>query len=124
MKTLDELEAANHLHISEDQAHILSQFEAKKQAKSIYVPTDDTKVRAKLREFGVPICLFGEGVCLYHIVYYLMCSLPNEEIDYGRSCTIEPPAIWTSRPKKASRKKKKRMKMKNFIHMDLMSCWL
>ncbi len=63
-KTLDELEAENHLHISQDQAHILAQFESKKKAKSIYVPTDDSKVRMKLREFGVPICLFGEGVCL------------------------------------------------------------
>ncbi len=71
MKSFDELEAANHLHISEDQAHILSQFEAKKQAKSIYVPTDDTKVRAKLREFGVPICLFGEGVSVYYCKYDL-----------------------------------------------------
>ncbi|KAH9904212.1 WD40 repeat-like protein [Xylariomycetidae sp. FL2044] len=40
---------------------ILSQFERKRQAASIAVPTDDTRVRARLRELGHPITLFGEG---------------------------------------------------------------
>ncbi|KAL1963845.1 hypothetical protein VTN77DRAFT_7776 [Rasamsonia byssochlamydoides] len=40
---------------------ILSQFERKRRAAAIAVPTDDNKVRARLRELGEPITLFGEG---------------------------------------------------------------
>ncbi|KAI0022444.1 WD40 repeat-like protein [Xylariomycetidae sp. FL0641] len=40
---------------------IMSQFERKRMAASIAVPTDDGRVRARLRELGEPITLFGEG---------------------------------------------------------------
>ncbi|KAH8820412.1 U4/U6 small nuclear ribonucleoprotein-like protein Prp4 [Xylogone sp. PMI_703] len=40
---------------------ILSQFERKRRAAAIAVPTDDGRVRARLREMGEPITLFGEG---------------------------------------------------------------
>lgn len=40
---------------------ILSQFDRKKRAAAIAVPTDDGRVRARLRELGEPITLFGEG---------------------------------------------------------------
>ena len=40
---------------------ILSQFSRKRRAAAIAVPTDDAKVRARLRELGEPITLFGEG---------------------------------------------------------------
>ncbi|CAG8371761.1 unnamed protein product [Penicillium salamii] len=40
---------------------IISQFERKRRAAAMVVPTDDTKVRARLRELGEPITLFGEG---------------------------------------------------------------
>ncbi|KAI0004679.1 WD40 repeat-like protein [Xylariaceae sp. FL0662B] len=40
---------------------ILSQFERKRLAATIAVPTDDGRVRARLRELGEPITLFGEG---------------------------------------------------------------
>ncbi|KAI1073500.1 WD40 repeat-like protein [Whalleya microplaca] len=40
---------------------ILSQFERKRLAATIAVPTDDGRVRARLREMGEPITLFGEG---------------------------------------------------------------
>ncbi|ETN37144.1 uncharacterized protein HMPREF1541_08134 [Cyphellophora europaea CBS 101466] len=40
---------------------LLSQFDRKRRAAAIAVPTDDTKVRARLRELGEPITLFGEG---------------------------------------------------------------
>ncbi|KAG4222256.1 hypothetical protein PC116_g29269 [Phytophthora cactorum] len=40
---------------------ILSQFERKRRAATMAVPTDDGRVRAKLRELGEPITLFGEG---------------------------------------------------------------
>ncbi|KAF5014790.1 hypothetical protein F66182_14102, partial [Fusarium sp. NRRL 66182] len=40
---------------------LLSQFERKRRAAAIVVPTDDTRVRIRLRELGEPITLFGEG---------------------------------------------------------------
>ncbi|KAI9831902.1 MAG: hypothetical protein M1819_004624 [Sarea resinae] len=40
---------------------ILSQFSRKRRAAAIAVPTDDGRVRARLRELGEPITLFGEG---------------------------------------------------------------
>lgn len=40
---------------------ILSQFDRKRLAASIAVPTDNARVCAKLREMGEPITLFGEG---------------------------------------------------------------
>ncbi|KAF2144542.1 uncharacterized protein K452DRAFT_325099 [Aplosporella prunicola CBS 121167] len=46
---------------SEKASAILSQFTRKRLAATIAVPTDDTRVRARLRELGEPITLFGEG---------------------------------------------------------------
>ncbi|KAF3360334.1 hypothetical protein VdG1_01294 [Verticillium dahliae VDG1] len=40
---------------------VMAQFERKRFAASIAVPTDDGRVRAKLRELGEPVTLFGEG---------------------------------------------------------------
>ncbi|TDZ73182.1 putative WD repeat-containing protein [Colletotrichum trifolii] len=40
---------------------VLAQMERKKLVASIAVPTDDNRVRARLREMGEPITLFGEG---------------------------------------------------------------
>ncbi|KAI4130004.1 MAG: hypothetical protein LQ347_003536 [Umbilicaria vellea] len=40
---------------------ILSQFSRRRRAAAIAVPTDDGRVRARLRELGEPITLFGEG---------------------------------------------------------------
>lgn len=40
---------------------ILSQFDRKRRAAQIAVPTDDGRVRSRLRELGEPITLFGEG---------------------------------------------------------------
>lgn len=40
---------------------ILSQFSRKRRAAAIAVPTDDGRVRLKLREIEEPITLFGEG---------------------------------------------------------------
>ena len=41
---------------------MLDELERKKKARAMAVPTDDSKVRAKLREIGEPITLFGERV--------------------------------------------------------------
>ncbi|KAH8108340.1 U4/U6 snRNP-specific spliceosomal protein [Phellopilus nigrolimitatus] len=43
----------------ENQA-LLDELERKKKARSMAVPTDDGRVRARLREIGEPITLFGE----------------------------------------------------------------
>ena len=40
---------------------ILSQFSRKRRAAAIAVPTDDGRVRTRLRELGEPMTLFGEG---------------------------------------------------------------
>lgn len=40
---------------------ILGQFNRKRLAATIAVPTDDARVRARLREMGEPMTLFGEG---------------------------------------------------------------
>ncbi|KAJ3088069.1 hypothetical protein HK102_009643 [Quaeritorhiza haematococci] len=40
---------------------ILDEFERKKIARNLAVPTDDGRVRQRLRELGEPQCLFGEG---------------------------------------------------------------
>ena len=39
----------------------MSQFSRRRRAAAIAVPTDDGRVRAKLREMGQPMTLFGEG---------------------------------------------------------------
>lgn len=39
---------------------ILDELERKKKARALAVPTDDTKVKARLREIGEPVTLFGE----------------------------------------------------------------
>jgi hypothetical protein len=47
----------------EDNRELIAELERKKRARKLAnVPTDDRKVRAKLREMGEPITLFGEGV--------------------------------------------------------------
>lgn len=72
---------------------LLDELERKKKARSLAVPTDDNKVKARLREIGEPITLFGERVsallCLYHCMIYVLvgcgqtrpphlCPLPNK----------------------------------------------
>ncbi|KAI9819472.1 MAG: hypothetical protein M1827_006920 [Pycnora praestabilis] len=40
---------------------IMSQFSRRRRAAAIAVPTDDGRVRSRLREMGEPVTLFGEG---------------------------------------------------------------
>lgn len=56
-----ELPAAGAGIAPEKASAILSAFDRKRLAASIAVPTDDGRVRAKLREMGEPMTLFGEG---------------------------------------------------------------
>ena len=45
---------------------LLDELERKKKARNLAVPTDDNRVKARLREIGEPITLFGERVCERH----------------------------------------------------------
>lgn len=45
----------------QNQAELLAEFEKRKRAKKIQVSTDDSEVKAHLRQLEEPICLFGEG---------------------------------------------------------------
>ncbi|KAG0233148.1 U4/U6 small nuclear ribonucleoprotein Prp4 [Actinomortierella wolfii] len=66
-KTLDELKPDNNMELEgsskrarDEHMEILEMFERRKRAREAVVPTDDKRVRAKLREMGEPQCLFGE----------------------------------------------------------------
>lgn len=48
-----------------ENAAIIEELERKKRLRKIAVPTDDKKVRDRLRLYGEPITLFGEGVSPY-----------------------------------------------------------
>ncbi|KAJ3338844.1 hypothetical protein HDU93_008979 [Gonapodya sp. JEL0774] len=43
-----------------DQQAIMQELARKRRARTLAVPTDDNRVKARLREFGEPICLFAE----------------------------------------------------------------
>ncbi|KAI9024138.1 WD40-repeat-containing domain protein [Hyaloraphidium curvatum] len=62
--TLDELSSEVHgaqrRAMAEQQA-MLDELDRKRRARSLAVPTDDGQVRLRLREYGEPITLFGEG---------------------------------------------------------------
>lgn len=51
---------------------ILDELERKKKARTLAVPTDDKLVKARLREIGEPITLFGERV---RGLYFLSCRV-------------------------------------------------
>lgn len=62
---------------------LLDELERKKKARSLAVPTDDNKVKARLREIGEPITLFGERVS--HLpCWYMFYVLPRNTIGLGR----------------------------------------
>ncbi|PVU90975.1 hypothetical protein BB561_004627 [Smittium simulii] len=65
---LDELENQENLELTEAQALakeenalMLKEFERREMARKLAVPTDDEKVKLRLRELGEPICFFAEG---------------------------------------------------------------
>ena len=47
--------------VTASQQAVLDEFERKQRARSLAVPTDDGRVRARLRELKEPMTLFGEG---------------------------------------------------------------
>lgn len=48
-------------HVSERRKELLAEFERRRKARQITVSTDDSEVKAQLRKYGEPICVFGEG---------------------------------------------------------------
>jgi U4/U6 small nuclear ribonucleoprotein PRP4 len=64
---------------------ILDELERKKKARTMAVPTDDNRVKARLREIGEPITLFGERVCgpALSVVFstFNHCRPPIDETD-------------------------------------------
>ncbi|KAF9972598.1 U4/U6 small nuclear ribonucleoprotein Prp4 [Actinomortierella ambigua] len=66
-KTLDELKPDSTIELEgsskrarDEHMELMEVFERRKRAREAVVPTDDKRVRAKLREMGEPQCLFGE----------------------------------------------------------------
>lgn len=55
---------------------ILDELERKKKARTMAVPTDDNRVKLRLREIGEPITLFGERVSIgsFYVQYYKKSS--------------------------------------------------
>lgn len=43
-----------------EQDKLIKEYELRRKAKAVVVPTDDAKVRTLLRQMGEPITLFGE----------------------------------------------------------------
>ncbi|KAG0379455.1 hypothetical protein BGX24_000341 [Mortierella sp. AD032] len=61
IKLDDKYEIADSSKRARDQhMEVMEMFERKKRARTLAVPTDDKKVREKLRELGEPVCLFAE----------------------------------------------------------------
>jgi U4/U6 small nuclear ribonucleoprotein PRP4 len=48
---------------------VIAELERKKKARSMAVPTDDNRVKQRLRDLGHPITLFGERVCQVSLCY-------------------------------------------------------
>jgi U4/U6 small nuclear ribonucleoprotein PRP4 len=66
----DKYELADSSKRARDQhMEVMEMFERKKRARTVAVPTDDKKVREKLRELGEPVCLFAEDVCTGYLSF-------------------------------------------------------
>ena len=51
---------------------LLDELDRKKLARKLAVPTDDNRVKARLRELGEPITLFGERVSTFNILKFIL----------------------------------------------------
>ncbi|CAO3611477.1 unnamed protein product [Mucor hiemalis] len=57
----ESIDPAYSVNAGEADKQVLAEFERRKRAFQLAVPTDDKRVRQRLREIGKPQCLFGEG---------------------------------------------------------------
>lgn len=97
---------------------LLDELERKKKARSLAVPTDDNKVKARLREIGEPITLFGERVRMLPYDYCvcahvsLGCRLQTDEtvssMSFPKSMPLEGRMPCKSMKRLAKRRVKKR----------------
>ena len=62
---------------------ILSQFERKRRAAALAVPTDDARLRKKLREMGEPMTIFGEDASdrRDRLRQLMLDQVEDEEVD-------------------------------------------
>lgn len=63
------MEPAYSINAGEADKQVLAEFERRKRAFQLAVPTDDKRVRQRLRDIGEPQCLFGEGVSFCSYIY-------------------------------------------------------
>ncbi|TGZ85740.1 WD40 repeat-like protein [Ascodesmis nigricans] len=76
---------------------IIEQMDRKKKAAAIIVPTDDGRVRTRLRELGEPVTLFGEGPAdrrdrLRELLYLRQEGLDADAMDLDMRDTSATPA--------------------------------
>ncbi len=59
-----------------EQQNLLNEYELKRKAKTVVVPTEDARVRAVLRQMGEPMTLFGEREvrCTHLLIHRSSCS--------------------------------------------------
>jgi len=80
---------------------LLEQLELSKRARQIAVPTSDPMVRARLRELGEPITLFGEQVRMHHCPSLLFLCL---SLSSSTSCsTCSTPSSTTCEKRERER---------------------
>lgn len=63
----ESIDPAYSVNAGEADKQVLAEFERRKRAFQLAVPTDDKRVRQRLREIGEPQCLFGEGVSSFKL---------------------------------------------------------
>ncbi|KZT18652.1 U4/U6 snRNP-specific spliceosomal protein [Neolentinus lepideus HHB14362 ss-1] len=72
---------------------ILDELERKKKARSMAVPTDDNRVKARLRELGEPITLFGERAAdRRDRLIYVLSEIQAAKGDDGMQLDDESPS--------------------------------
>ncbi|KAG8706524.1 hypothetical protein FRC08_000999 [Ceratobasidium sp. 394] len=72
---------------AENQA-IIDELDRKKRARTMAVPTDDNRVKARLREIGEPITLFGERAAdrrdrLIYVLSQIQVARGDDDIEMG-----------------------------------------
>ncbi|CAO3651928.1 unnamed protein product [Cunninghamella blakesleeana] len=83
LDALAELAEVNgdHTSLKGDQK-VLEEFERRKRARELAVPTDDGRVRQRLRDIGEPQCLFGEGPAERRDrLRYLLSKMTGEKLE-------------------------------------------